>query len=202
MLAMAWSCNNFGGLAVAGLLALINASPWSNNVRPSFQLALARSPNDPELTSRLLRLSPLVRAEEAQRVTFCAYTTGRDLARIWRVSQLPSIQNFLVNTGARKGGLCFQWANELLLKLDALKLQTLDLHWAESYAGTASEHNVIVVTAKGQPFEKGILLDNWRYEGHLLWGPVTGDPEYRWKENPGELNHRLKARIHYGLPVW
>jgi len=26
----------------------------------------------------------------------------------------------------------------------------------------SAEHNVIVVTAKGQPFEKGIFLDNWR----------------------------------------
>ena len=94
--------------------------------------------------------------------------------------------NLLV-TGYVSVGLCFQWANELLLKLDALKLQTLDLHWAESHAGTASEHNVIVVTAKGQPFEKGILLDNWRYQGHLIWGPVTGDPEYRWRGNPSEL---------------
>jgi hypothetical protein len=198
---MAWLSNNLSVLPVAGLLALVNASPWSNNVRPAFQLALARSANDLDLSSRLLRLSPLVREDEAQQVTFCAYTTGRELARTWRVSPVPSIQNFLVNTGARKGGLCFQWANELLLRLDKLKLQTLDLHWAESYAGTEAEHNVIVVTAKGQPFEKGIILDNWRYEGHLLWGPVTGDPEYRWTENPGELAHRLKARIHYGLPA-
>jgi len=107
---------------------------------------------------------------------------------------MAGVQNFLVNIGARKGGLCFQWATELLLRLNALKLQTLDLHWAESYAGTSGEHNVIVVTAKGQPFEKGIILDNWRYEGHLLYGPVTTDPEYRWTENPAEFARRLKAQ--------
>ena len=80
-----------------------------------------------------------------------------------------------------------------MIRLNALKLQTLDLHWAESYAGTPAEHNVIVVTAKGQPFEKGILLDNWRYEGSLIYGRVTTDPEYRWTENPAELARRLKA---------
>jgi len=194
-----WLSNGFGCSAVIGLLALVNVSPWSNSVRPRYDLALARSPTDPELCARLARLGPQVSDNEAQRVALCAYTTGRDLARVWRVSRIPALQNVLVNTGSRDGGLCFQWANELLLKLDELKLQTLELHWAESYAGTGSEHNVIVVTAKGQPFEKGILLDNWRYEGRLLWGPVTGDPEYRWKENSGELAHRLKARIHYGL---
>jgi hypothetical protein len=77
--------------------------------------------------------------------------------------------------------------------LNALRLETLDLHWAESYAETVSEHNVIVVTAKGQAFEKGILLDNWRYEGHLIYGRVTTDPEYRWTENSAELARRLKA---------
>jgi hypothetical protein len=75
--------------------------------------------------------------------------------------------------------------------LDALKLQTLDLHWAESYAGTGAEHNVIVVTAKGQPFRKGIILDNWRCQGHLVYCWVPMDPQYRWKENPAELARRL-----------
>ncbi|HSP46405.1 MAG TPA: hypothetical protein VLO30_10460, partial [Chthoniobacterales bacterium] len=72
----------------------------------------------------------------------------------------------------KKGGYCFQFATELLLRLDAEKLQTLDLHWAESDPGTDTEHNVIAVTARGQPFEQGIMLDNWRHAGHLLWGPL------------------------------
>jgi hypothetical protein len=67
--------------------------------------------------------------------------------------------------------------------LDALKLQTLELHWAESQPGKMSENNAIVVTARGQPFKQGILLDNWRAQGHLAWTHVTRDPEYSWKEN-------------------
>jgi hypothetical protein len=154
---------------------------------------LATSANDPVLRRRLLALSPAVRPDEADRVARCAYTTGRELAREWQVVSLPGVQNFLVNIGARKGGLCFQWAGELLIRLNALKLQTLDLHWAESYAGTGAEHNVIVVTAKRQPFQKGIILDNWRYQGHLVYGGVPTDPQYIWKENPAELALRLKA---------
>jgi hypothetical protein len=46
-----------------------------------------------------------------------------------------------------------------------------------------SENNAIVVTARGQPFKQGILLDNWRAQGHLAWTEVTRDPEYSWKEN-------------------
>ena len=124
----------------------------------------------------------------------CAYTTGRELAREWRVVWIPGIQNFLVNIGARKGGLCFQWAGELLNRLDALRLQTLDLHWAESYAGTSAEHNVIVVTARDNLLRRGILLDNWRYGGHLVYVRVGMDPLVQMDGRiRAELAWRLKA---------
>jgi hypothetical protein len=179
--------------AVAAVLALVNCASSSANARVREEPVFAESPDDPALRNRLAALSPDVRPEEAQRVARCAYTTGRELAREWRVVWPPGLQNFLVNTGRRKGGLCFQWAEGLLLRLDALKLETLELHWAESFERTASEHNVIVVTARGQPFAQGILLDNWRYGGHLIWGPVTADPHYEWKENKSEAARRLKT---------
>ena len=152
----------------------------------------AKSADDPVLINTIANLAQPVKTEEAKRVAECAYTTGRDLKREWRVVWPPGVQNFLVNTGRRKGGLCFQFATELLIRLDKLKLETLELHWAESYIRTLSEHNVIVVTAKGQPFEQGIILDNWRYGGRLVWGPVLADPHYRWEENKAEIPKRLK----------
>src|SRR4051812_47920072 len=173
--------------------ALANQAPWLNPIRRTEMFELATSADDPLLRRRIRTLSLTVRPDEADRVARCAYTTGRELAREWDVVSLPGVQNFLVNTGARKGGLCFQWAGELLIRLNALNLQTLDLHWAESYAGSGAEHNVIVVTAKGQPFRKGIVLDNWRYQGHLVYCWVTKDPQYRWVENPAELASRLNA---------
>lgn len=174
------------------MLCLISIS--SVNARQNSAPIFAKSADDPALRARIAGLSPSIDPDEARRVAYTAYMTGRDLRTEWRVAWLPGIQNFLVNIGARKGGLCFQWANELLLRLDALKLKTLELHWAESYARTASEHNVIVVTARGQPFAQGILLDNWRYAGRLAWGPVVGDPEYEWKENNAEVARRLQRR--------
>jgi hypothetical protein len=157
----------------------------------------ATSADDAVLRGRIVALSPTIRPEEAQIIARCAYTTGRELKREWKVVWPPGLQNFLVNTGARKGGLCFQFATELLLRLDALKLETVEFHWAESYERTASEHNVVVVTAKGQPFYQGILLDNWRYGGRLIWGPVTGDTEYKWKENKAEAARRLTGSLRY-----
>ena len=175
--------------AVVPVLVLALSSPLGSGRRG--ELFVAWSAEDPSLRTRIAALSPTVSPDEARRVADTAYMTGRELHREWRVAWLPGIQNFLVNTGRRKGGLCYQWATELLVRLDALKLQTIELHWAESFANTNGEHNVIVVTASGQAFEKGILLDNWRYSGHLVWTQVAMDPEYRWTENKSELARRL-----------
>jgi len=184
--------SSFATLSVAAVL-LFPVSAISAKVRRGEQLFFARSAEDASLQRRLASLSPTVDPGEARRVVDTAFITGRELAREWHVVWPPGLQNFLVNRGARKGGLCFQWAAELLLRLDALKLQTLELHWGESFPGTVGEHNVIVVTAKGQSFTQGILLDNWRYSGHLVWAQVVSDPEYDWKENKAELTRRLQT---------
>jgi len=176
--------------AVVPLLVLAASPPWERGGRHT-ELFVAGSADDASLRTRVAALSPTVSPDEARRVAYAAYMTGLELRREWRVVWLPGVQNLLVNMGARKGGLCFQWATELLVRLDALKLQTLELHWAESFANTSGEHNVIVVTARGQAFEKGILLDNWRYSGHLVWTQVAMDPEYHWTENKSELARRL-----------
>lgn len=178
-------------LALATLIVLQVCVSPAQGRRNETPVVFAKSVEDAVLRHRVAILAPGVDPEEARLVVSTAYTTGRELARKWRVLWPPGLQNFLVNTGARKGGLCFQWATELLISLDGLQLKTLELHWAESYSGTASEHNVIVVTARGQPFSQGILFDNWRYSGRLVWGPVNGDPEYEWKENQAELTGRL-----------
>ncbi len=178
---------------LAVMLVLVTRAPSASAI-PREEPVFASSADDPALRNRIASLGPNVRPAEAQEVARCAYETGRELAREWRVVWPPGVQNFLVNIGARKGGLCFQWAGELLIRLAALKLKTLEVHWAESFITTVSEHNVIVVTAKGQPFEQGILLDNWRYGGHLVWGPVAADPHYQWKENKGEVARRLPGR--------
>src|SRR6476646_1203976 len=95
----------------------------------------ATSEHDPALTAALVRLSPSVNPDEARRVAFTAYTTGRQLAAEWRMVWPATMQSFLIHVGARKAGHCYQYANELLLRLDALKLRTLELHWAECNPG-------------------------------------------------------------------
>jgi hypothetical protein len=148
-----------------------------------------------ELRTKLAMLSPSVRMDEAERFAHTAYVTSRRLAREYRVVFPPALNNILVNTGARKRGLCYQWTEDLLRALDALKLETLELHWGEAFARTFSENNGVVVTARGQPFEQGIVLDAWRYQGQLYWGPVRRDPEhYPWKENKAQYDRIFQTK--------
>ena len=151
----------------------------------------ATGPDDPVLRARILALAPGIDPDEARRVAEIAYTTGRDLKKEWKVIWPPGVMNFLVNTGQRKGGLCFQFAERLEWRLAAQKWNTLEFHWAESFERTPSEHNVIVVTAKGQDFNRGIILDNWRYGGRLVWGPLVEDPHYKWHENKSQYQKVL-----------
>ena len=184
---------------VAGTAALVLAVSVPSTKASFFRgdVVPATSEHDPALTAGLVQLSPSVSPDEARRVAFTAYTTGRQLAVEWRMVWPATMQSFLIHIGARKAGHCYQYANELLLRLDALKLRTLELHWAECAPGDFDEHNVIAVTARGQPFEQGILLDNWRHSGRLVWGPVKGDPPFRWEENQAEVYRRLQHPRHY-----
>jgi hypothetical protein len=148
-----------------------------------------------QLRTKLAMLSPTVRVDEAERLAQTAYVTSRRLAREYRVVFPPALNNILVNTGGRKRGLCYQWTEDIMRELDALKLETLELHWGEAFARTFSENNGVVVTAKGQPFSQGIVLDAWRYQGRLYWGPVRKDPEgYPWKENKAQYDRVFQTK--------
>ena len=177
------------GLAIAALVLFVLPAQ-ARKKDPVF----AMGADDPVLRGRIAALSPTIDPEEAQRVAEIAYTTGRDLKKEWKVVWPPGLQNFLVHTGQRKGGLCFQFAERLLLRLIDQKWETVEFHWAESFERTAGEHNVIVVTAKGQSFSEGIFLDNWRYGGKLVWGFVPEDPHYNWHENKSHFQKVVNRR--------
>jgi hypothetical protein len=181
-------------LRITGIFLALTAFASAAQIRKK-DPAFATSATDPVLRGRIAVLASNIDPEEARRVAEIAYITGRDLKREWKVVWPPGLQNFLVNTGQRKGGLCFQFAERLLLRLSEQKWGTLEFHWAESFERTASEHNVIVVTAKGQSFYQGIILDNWRYGGRLVWGAVLEDPHYKWHENKPQFVKVLNKRV-------
>src|SRR5438552_3665910 len=149
---------------------------------PHFDVPKQDSAKREELAKQLAALSPRVDRNEAKLLAGCAYGTVARLRQEYRMFGTPIFNNFLVYHGLKKRGYCYQWTEDLLLALDTLKLKTLELHWGESYAGTWRENNCLVVTAKGQAFDRGMILDSWRHFGHLRWNLVPSD-EDRYYEN-------------------
>ncbi|MDZ4405446.1 hypothetical protein [Prosthecobacter sp.] len=138
------------------------------------------------LSLDLQQLSPTVNAREADQLALTAIETSAELARDFKPLRFPWMNNGLVNTGLRKRGLCYQWRDDLFPFLHRLNLKSMDLHLTSARRTQLLEHNGIVVTAKGQRFEEGIILDPWRHCGVLAWAKVAKD-RYPWKPLPREL---------------
>ena len=131
----------------------------------------------------MIKLGPNIDPAEAEAVSVTSHHTARELAKQYRVVGPAVFQNFLINIGARQRGYCAHYARDIGTRLKELRLKTLYLHWGAADAGTRLEHNVIVVTARDQPFRDGYLIDGWRNAGRLCWWPVTKDSAYKWKED-------------------
>jgi hypothetical protein len=129
----------------------------------------------------LTSLAPTVRENEAECVAGCAYDYPRDLAVKYRVVRPALFHNLLINLGLKQRGLCYEWAEDLLAQLQTYNLHSLEFRWGIARADTHREHNSVVVTARGQPFAEGLVLDPWRRCGELVWSPVATD-KYPWVE--------------------
>jgi hypothetical protein len=134
-----------------------------------------------ELAGRLRALSPKVDEREAVLAAETACACSLELARQYRVVRPAILHNVLVNTGLRQRGLCFQWADDLSARLKSLELRTLEVRRGVARLETRREHSSVVLTAPGQVFEQGIVLDAWRHSGRLCWCGVTKD-KYPWIE--------------------
>jgi hypothetical protein len=175
---------------VAGIIAALTVSSAvlsAEQQRPDFEVPAKDVGKAEELAKQFARLSRRVDPNEAKLLAECAYATVARLREEYRMFGTPIFNNFLVFHGWRKRGYCFQWSEDLLLALDTLKLKTLELHWGDTHRDTWRENNCLVVTAKGQPFERGMILECWRHFGHLRWNlvPSDQDPYYentKWAE--------------------
>jgi hypothetical protein len=140
-----------------------------------------------KLRDALVALAPDVDPGEAELVSVTAHTASRSLAREYHVVFGPIVQNILINTGKRQRGYCGHYARDIGERLKELKLKTLVLHWGAAYLGTEGESNCLVVTARNQPFEEGIIMDGWRNGGRLFWCALKKDSEY-------DLGHLAELR--------
>lgn len=132
--------------------------------------------------AELRRVVPQGPADERRRIAETAVRTSTELARRYDISAGPWIHNTMVNVGLRERGLCWQWAQDLTIALDRLRLRGHEVRWGKANGGTLREHNTVVVTGRGQRFEDGLVLDPWRLSGTLFLTQTRADPKYRWLE--------------------
>jgi hypothetical protein len=148
------------------------------------------------LRDALVALAPDVDPSEAELLSVTAHTASRSLAREYRVAWCPAFQNLLIHMGKRERGYCGHYARDIGSRLKELKLKTLVLHWGAAYAGTLDENNCLVVTARNQPFQDGIILDGWRKAGRLFWCALKKDSAYQY------AGRTAPQRGYSGTPGW
>ena len=137
-----------------------------------------------QLEQELIVLSETVDKTEAMLVAETAVRESAVLAEEYQLVRPAVAHNLLIALGLKDRGLCYHWTEDLMKRLQKLDLKTLELYWGVAYRGSElREHNCVVVTAKGQDFFEGIVLDPWRNSGNLFWARVTKD-DYPWKVLP------------------
>jgi outer membrane murein-binding lipoprotein Lpp len=140
--------------------------------------------NVASLQSKLQALGRETDREEARRVAETAVAYSFRLADEYRVVPPARWHNLLIQMGFRDRGLCFHWTEDLMKRLAALNLKTFQLHWGVAHKGSElREHNSVVITARNQPFDNGLVLDPWRNSGDLYWAAVSQDG-YPWVPLP------------------
>ena len=107
------------------------------------------------------------------------------LTKAFQVTSPPQYHNFLVNVGVKEKGLCHHWSDALYVYLNSKQYTQYEFHLLGANIGEYwKEHNVLVVVAKGQSWQDGVILDPWRDSGRLYFSTVKEDSKYVWKHRP------------------
>lgn len=137
-----------------------------------------------QLERELAALSQIADKTEARRVAETALHQSAVLAEEYQLIRPAVAHNLMVVLGIKDRGLCYHWTEDLMKRLQALELKSFQLHWGVAHRGSdLREHNCVVITASGQDFFQGIILDPWRNSGRLYWARITED-SYPWKALP------------------
>ena len=147
-----------------------------------------------ELNRAILALGDTVHPGEARRAARAALEYSRQLALEYDVTDSAIVHNMKVNMGLKQRGLCVDWTSDLMARLRQENFASLDLHWAIANYESAFrlEHSSVVISARGQALDHGLILDPWRHSGDLYWARATQDPGYSWK--PQADIHALKRQ--------
>ena len=176
--------------AILGLVVLAACGPPSEVTDPVTEADISA------LAKSIENLGPNVDPLEARRAAEIAYGYTRQLAIEYQIEDPPLVHNTKVNAGLKPRGLCWHWAEDMENRLDAEKFETLEMERAiaNAFNDWLIDHSTAIVVAKGESFEEGIVLDPWRYGGHLFWDETLDDTRYTWVARE-EVFARKRARL-------
>ena len=158
---------------MAGALAACASNPETREARRhrAAQLAMA--------VAQLYARTP---AEEARTFSHVAVETCADLRQQYRIQLAHNYHNVLVYWGLKERGYCWHWQVDLNAALANGAHPDLEIHKIVASPGSMwHEHHALSVTAPGAPWNDGLVLDPWREEGILWFGPVKTD-RFPWQE--------------------
>lgn len=104
-----------------------------------------------------------------------------DLSNEYDIVGSALVHNSLINMKMRKKGFCYHYTDALRKELQRYPWKRYAFHWGAAWNETWRENNGLVITAKGKPFETGIVVDPWRVASKPYWHAVEGD-RFPWKE--------------------
>ncbi|UXX84650.1 hypothetical protein [Roseovarius pelagicus] len=135
-----------------------------------------------KLATQIQGLGSGVAPAEAERAAEIAYRYSLQLAQEYQVTDPPLVHNAKVIHGYRPRGLCNHWTEDLNKRLKQEHFRTLSLHWAISPPTPFRIiHHTVIISARGDTLDDGIVLDPWRNSGALFWSKTKADDHYNWR---------------------
>ena len=148
-----------------------------------------------ELQQAMLDLGDEIDPGEARRAATIAIEYPLQLAKEYEITDSALVHNFLVNIGAKPRGLCVDWTHDLLVRLQQERFRSLQLHWGIANYDSAFriEHSTVIISARNQTLQQGLVLDPWRHSGQLFWAKTLEDPQYHWRPH-AEVHAQKRER--------
>ncbi len=146
------------------------------------------------LAAEIKNLGADVDTAEAARAAEIAYTYSLQLREEYNVTDGPIVHNLKVNNGWRERGICVHWAEDVEARLNQEQFETLQIHRAIAEGNEFRiDHSTAVISARGEDFDEGIVLDPWRKGGLLYWSPTLEDEKYFWEPRLTVLARKADA---------
>ena len=147
------------------------------------------------LENYILKMRDDVDPVEAARAATIAFDHTRTLAIQYEITDPPLVHNTKVNLGLKPRGLCWHWAEDMENRLNAEGFKTLQMNRAIAEGrGVRIDHSTAIISAAGDGFTRGVVLDPWRNGGELFFAPVVEDTRYFWEAREVVLGRRRDLR--------